>query len=234
MFLVRGCRPLSLTGAALLLTLAACGPDPTPLPVLPVATTPAPEATIAPDSLPVVTVDRLTVRLLPDDARVRLDAAAALQVMELLDTNGPALSLLPFDGAIPTGYALNVATQINAALAPLNQEPALRAAITAFLNDRAAEPLREALANMGYPDGLTLTVAVEPALAPLLLAGLSGPIHWVGVPAGTEAQISLTAGSEADALIDAGGLLIGTLPLYARGWQVGRGDDGLPLFTPAG
>jgi hypothetical protein len=229
-----GFRRFSL-GLLTVLALASCGPEPTPLPVVPVAATLAPEAAQPADALPVVMLDALTLRLLPDDARVRLDAVATLQIVEAVDTNGPALSLLPFDGATPTRYLLNVATQINADLAPLN-EPALRAAVTAFLNDKAADPLREALANAGYPDGLTLTVAVEPSLAPLLLAGLSGPIHWVGVPAGPQAQVSLMAGSEADALIDAGGLLIGGLPLYAQGWQVERSDDGLPIFIvpPAG
>lgn len=228
MFLVPGFRRLSL-GLLTVLALASCGPEPTPLPVVPVTTAPAVEATAAPDALPIVQVDALTLRLLPDDARVRLDAVAALEIVESVDTNSPALSLFPFDGATPTRYLLNVSSQINTDLAPLNA-PTLRAAVTAYLNDKVADPLREALANAGYPDGLTLTVAVEPPLAPLLLAGLSGPIHWVGAPVGTQAQVRLAVGGEADALVDAGGLLIGGLPLYAQGWQVERGDDGLPIF----
>lgn len=229
-----GFRPLSLAGAALLLTLAACGPDPTPLPVLPVATTPAPEATQAADALPVVTVDRLTLRLLPDEARVRLDAVAAVTTVESVADGaaGPAVSVQPFEGGTLTGYGLNVAAMLNTTTQPLN-DPSVAAALIGFLTNRPADPLRLALANAGFPDGVTLTVAADPRVFPLVITGLdSGPIRWELAPAGTTASVTVAAGAEADTMIGQGGLLVGALPLYGRGWQVGRGDDGLPLFTP--
>ena len=67
-----------------------------------------------------------------------------------------------------------------------------------------------------------------------MLSGLDGgPVRWAVPATGASAQVTLAVGAEADALVNAGGLLIGVLPLYAQGWQVERGDDGLPLVVPA-
>jgi hypothetical protein len=223
-----------LLGVALLLTAAACGPDPTPLPVLPIATTPAPDATRPADLLPTVAIDALTLSLLPAVDRARLNEAADVRAVPGVAEAGagPLLSIQPFEGGTLTAYGLNVVAQLDVTGPPLN-DPALATALTAFLSDRLVDPLRLALANAGFPDGLTLTVEADPALLPLALNGLEGaPIRWALDPDGGRANVTLMAGAEADAQIGQGGLLIGTLPLYARGWQIGRGDDGLPLFMP--
>ena len=237
MCLAPGCprpeRRLALALAALLM-LAACEPDPTPLPVVPVVTAAAADATAPASARDGVMVDSFTLRWLPAEARERLEAAADVAEVDVLPpaTGGPALSALPFEGGTPAGYHLPLAARIDVANVPLNN-PQVSLAFTQFLTTRSADALRLALANAGYPDGLTLTVAVDPALWPLLEAGLGGgPIRWFLTPEGTAAQVSLAAGAGADRLLDAGGLLIGQLPIYAAGWTVEVDADGQPSFAP--
>lgn len=220
---------------ALLIAVAACEPEPTPLPVVPVATTPAPETTDEASVRPALTVDALTLRLLPDEARARLEAAA--EVVEAngmpLPPVGSALSVLPFEGGTPTGFRLNVAAQLDLAQPPLNN-PQVASAVIQFLSTRSSETLRLDLANAGYPDGVTLTVSVDPALWPLLQPGLGGaPIGWFPVAEGLPAPVALGAGARAGSILAAGGSLLGTVPLYAEGWSVDMDADNQPVFVPA-
>lgn len=234
---VPGCRRpsrVALLAGALLLVAAACEPEATPLPVLPVATTPAPEQTAEASARTVLTVDTLTLNLLPDDVRARLNAAAEVDEVETMTASagGPAISVLPFTGATPTVYTVNIAAQFDGVRAPLNN-PELAAALAGFLAARSTDELRLALANAGFPDGITLSVAVEPALWPLLQEGLGGgPVRWVPVANDETAQVIFAAGVEADAVLAAGGALTGVLPLYAAGLTVALDADGLPVFAP--
>lgn len=232
-----GCHRPSLIAllAGALLLAAACEPEATPLPVLPVATTPAPEQTAEASARNTVMVDALTLRLLPEVVRERLDAVAEVVITADIAADGatgPTLSILPFAGGAPTGFNLPVAARLDLTQAPLD-DAELAAALTGFLTARYANELRLALANAGFPDGVTLTVAVEPALWPLLQGGLStGPVQWFPVAAGAPAQVTIAAGAEADAMPAEGGALIGSLPLYGAGWPVTLDAAGLPVFSP--
>ncbi len=237
-----GCRRRSavLLAAGVLALLAACGPEPTPLPVVPATAAASPEATtgLPADAL---AVDRLTLDLLPPGARERIEASVALIVAPgpLTDPGPAALSVLPFAGGQPSDYRLPVTMRLNSALDPLT-DAAVAVALTAWLTAPDARPaeaaaLRAALANTGYPDGVTLSLAAEPALRPLWAAWLdNGPVHWTPVAAGEDAHLTLAVGDKADALLASGGAALDGLPLYAAGWQVAAGEDGLPVLSRDG
>ena len=237
MFSAPGCRRSSrvvLLAGALLLVAAACEPEATPLPVLPVVTTPAPEQTAEASARTVVMVDSLTLRLLPDAVRASLDAAAEVDEVDAIPAlpGGPAISVLPFEGGTPTGYSLNLAAQLDTARAPLDN-PEFASALAGFLTTHNAGDLRLALANAGFPDGLTLPVAVDPVLWPLLESVLSGgPVRWFAVAGDAPAEVTIVAGAQADSMLAAGGLRLGVLPVYAAGWPVALDADGLPVFAP--
>lgn len=226
--------------AAALALLAACGPEPTPLPVVPVAVTSAREAT-AEVIVETLVVDALTLDLLPAGARARLEASAAITIAPAPLTNpGPsAVSVLPFAGGLPGGYALTSALRVNPDFPPLT-DAAVAEALTTWLTapgERVAEAaaLRAALANAGYPDGIMLSLATEPALRPLWAARLDGgPVRWTPAAAGADAHLTLAAGSAAEALLADGGIALDGLPLYASGWLVTADRDSLPVLTRDG
>lgn len=230
-------RRLAVLALAVALAAAACEPEPTPLPVLPVATTPAPEITAEAGARAHVLVDALTLRLLPAEARARLDVAAEVVEVDALPEplDGAALSVLPFAGGAPTPYQLIVAADLNTEQPPLNN-PELASALADAMVGGSGGNLRLVLANAGYPDGFTLTVAVDPGLWEILEPSLvrNLPLQWFPVAEGTPAMMALGAGADADRLLEAGGSTIGRLPVYAKGVLMDEDADGLPVFALSG
>jgi hypothetical protein len=233
-----GCRRFSRIGTVglLALLLAACAPKPTPLPVLPVATAAPAEATVD-AALDALTVDAVTWALLSPEAIARLEAAFDVRVADALprDSEAPAMSLFPFEGAVPSAYALPAAIRLEPTLPPLDDADVAQA-LTDFLAGGASpQALRGALANAGYPDGIVLTYTGGPAVAARLLPLANpGPVRWLPVAERTQPHVQLGVGVEAAALLDMGGFSVPALPLYvSAGWQLGADEAGLPVLNQA-
>lgn len=231
----RRCAAALVASGALLLT--ACGPDPTPLPVVPVATAPAAEQT-APPAADVLLIDPLTLGMLTAEARAQLESAAELRAVETFpsDYPGAALSVLPFAGAEVAEYTLPVVARLNVELAPLD-DPALAQALRDWLTSVGRGQLddlalRLALANAGYPDGLVMRAVANPAVMAAALPLLNtGPLRWLAEPGAEDAHLEIGAGAESVALLEAGGGLFGTLPLYLTpGWRLTADSAGLPVL----
>ena len=227
---VRGFRRRSAVGCAALIglfLLAACEPEATPLPAVPVATSAAAEPTEAAAPLPSLAIDTLSLSLLPEPAQMSLGQAATLQAVEAIPDGAAAVSFLPLPDGQPSAYAIPMWADFAASGSAL-EDPAVSDALAAFMQTGQGGVLRLALANAGFPDGLTLTVAVEPALAATLLAPLQGgPIRWRPVLPGATAAVAIHAAD-----VD-GAVQIGVLPLNVRGVQISLTADGLPAFVPA-
>lgn len=219
-----------------MLLVAACSPDPTPLPVVPVETTPSPETT-ALQPADVLAIDRLTYSLLTAEQLKQIESAAEVHVTDTVgaDMAGSALSVAPFAGAEVASYTLPLAFWLNNASPPLD-DPVLAQAISNFLaGDPDRNALRTALANTGHPDGLMLryTGSFAPDFIQLLFAA-DAPLRWRAVPEPAEADIVFGAGAGAVALMDRGGRSSGSLRLYlSAGWQLSADSAGLPLLERA-
>ncbi len=226
----RSCAAALVVLGALL--LAACGPDPTPLPVVPVETAPAAEQTASP-AADVLSIDALTYAMLTDEERAALERAAEVRVVEAItaDTAAPALSVASFAGAQESTYNLPVAARLNVS-APLDN-PAVAQAVTGFLmGETGRDVLRLALANAGYPDGLVLTYTGSPAIAARSVV-MSGdrPIRWLLADDSSNANVEVGAGAGAAALLESGGVQLGALPLHlTAGWRLYVDDAGLPVL----
>jgi hypothetical protein len=194
----------------LALLLVACAPEPTPLPVLPVATAAPAEATVD-AALDALTVDAVTWALLSPEAIARLEAAFDVRVADALprDSEAPAMSLFPFEGAVPAAYALPAAIRLEPTLPPLDDADVAQALTDFLAGGTNPQALRGALAN-------------------------PGPVRWLPVAERTQPHVQLGVGVEAAALLDMGGFSVPALPLYvSAGWQLGADEAGLPVLNQA-
>lgn len=237
----------------MLLSAAACAPEPTPLPaILPtlpppttisLTATPAPlRYAVAPDALP----------FLSAADRAAISASAA--IVELTAPPNPADLGVQYDvivttGSLPDATAapseFQVSLLLDTTLAPLD-DPQLAAALRRAIDPAAiaralgipsapadATPpqttaaLRTDLANAGYPDGFDVTLAAN---------GLPGADSIVQMLAAVGIEARSVAGSPAHLTLtsaappaDASTLLLYRLPLYFRA------VDSLSItFTPSG
>lgn len=171
-----GARWQLAAGLAAALLLAACGPVPTPLPILPVATT-LPAASTAPARLQYALDDAAAAVLGPllDDLRavgdVRMGSPVALGSADVVLSAAPIAEGSALAAAFPAWVALDPSQP------PLDQPPiaeqvrlALTVVSTGTATPEAARSARVALANAGFPDGIVLRVDKPVAEAPALAA----------------------------------------------------------------
>lgn len=205
-----------------LLLLSACGPEPTPIAITPIIS-PTPIETAAPtlDS-PMPDATAITYAVLPnavDYIPANLENDPAITIARL--SNPPSDDTPPYDLAIALGTVggwqqspiqMHIAAAFNNELPPLNNTALrtllLQAIDVTALSDALEIPgvivlhppsadaglTRTTLANLGYPDGLTITATTNdvpggsPLIEQLATGGFALSVNTLG---STPAHITL-------------------------------------------
>gem|GEM_PF-5319248 len=221
--------------AGLCLLLAACGPAPTPLPVIPVT------ATVSLPTIPSI--------IEPPAVTYRLDTLAALILGTRVDTlrrsadivlsdqpsvpSTVAIVLNPAEGALPFPTTTPYAIVLNPSALPATQSEAttgIRLAIVQMSDASAnttSQDVRIALANAGFPDGIRIAVGPLP---PDVLARLE-ELGIEAVPSGDELPVLRIEKSPRE-MADSADVFEGfSAQLYIIAEQrisITFGEDGLP------
>lgn len=235
--------------------VAACGPEPTPLPVVVLTATPLPQSVQSPTS----TVTDSIVEYVADPVGAEILAAAFATASEMPiiqiaavpqlsgDPSQIIISSSPFDAGQPllTPFLYGLALD-STDLLPESAEVAQ--ALLDYLRLLAAEArdsvrlteaqrgIRQSLANAGYPDGILISINYAiPALVQELAAAGIEVIETSSQPAQLQVIFSDAQRQAAAAAYGEANLIYGyPLPLYyaaSPGLQVTIGSSGLPVIA---
>ncbi len=230
----------------LLAGLAACAPPPTPLPVI-IEPTAAPSLSDTPDVR--IVVDPLYAEYATyhggfiDDTEVMVisDTGFWNGLPDTLNNIADAAFALGADiiGGQP-GVKMSWAVQINLEALPPDLSAILR---SAFSPDADQADLRARLANLGFPDGLTLTAAEAAPASALLDAPLNAinvRIRWTQADYGkldaifTDGQAQLALIALPTPLLRETDLIVAARTLQyhaAPGLVINFTERGLPIVT---
>jgi len=247
-------RRLAPVGLAIIcLFAAACGPEPTPLPVVMVTASPSPEGPTTPVSSPSSTAHYVVDPLAAEFVGVSLSNASGTPVIQIVEmprlTGDPAEIIIgsqPFEGgqSLPTVFLFGISLHH----LEMIDSPELTALLREYLRQLAAEDrdasqltesrraIRETLANAGYPDGISVSIshAIQSLFQDLESAGIKPVIDGQDSP---QLQV-LFSDEQREMLISTQGednVIYGfMMPLYyaaSADLEIRIGSDGLPAFT---